>query len=279
MALKRTSIVIGSIVLVLVLFRIAVGFASTGSPREQLSAQNLATQMGQALLRVKSVAFFSVATQSGPAATFYVDHQGNYEDVQWTSDTATTPTFTQRTVNGVVYFLASESTIVNDVTRSNSQMSTSEIRADAKQLGGHWFTTGLVAPSEDNSPTDPTTLQGLFSRLHFGLRAGFEKQSTNIDNGKSVIPLVANNTTWFIPTRGSILPLQFTIFGSGSIFNIFSASAPFLTFNNVATLETPSKPINAPSDFADDWNTIYQPPMATHLTPIGLLSYAQSDLS
>jgi len=67
MALKRTSIIIGALVLVLVIVRIAVGIASTGSPREQLSAQRLASDMGHALLKTKSAAFFNVATQSGPA--------------------------------------------------------------------------------------------------------------------------------------------------------------------------------------------------------------------
>jgi hypothetical protein len=279
MALKRTSIIIGALVLVLVIVRIAVGFASTGSPREQLSAQRLASDMGHALLKTKSAAFFNVATQSGPASTFFIDSQGNYEDVQWSSDAATTPTFTQRTVNGRVFYLTSERSIVTDFARINSEMSNSAIRTDAKQLGGHWFTTGLVASTKDNSPADPSTLQGLFSRLHFGFRSEFIKQSTNTDEGVAVIPLVTNNTTWFIPTRGSFLPVQFTSYTSGSIVALFDASSAILTFNKVAPLATPSNVMEAPSDFANSWNTLFHPPMASHLTPIGLISFAQGGAS
>jgi hypothetical protein len=279
MALKKTSITVGVIVLVLVVVRIAVGFASTGSPREQLSAQRLATDMGHALLTTKSATFFSVATPSGPASTFSIDREGNFQDVQWASDSATTATFTQRTVNGQVFFLLSERSIVTDFARINTQMSASAIRADAKRLGGHWFTTGLVASTRDNSPTDPTTLRGLFSRLHFGFRSEFMKQSTNSDDGIAVIPLVTNSTTWFIPTRGSFLPVQFTSYTSASIPAFFNASAAILAFNKVVPLATPSNVMETPSDFASSWNTLFHPPMASHLTPIGLISFAQSGSS
>jgi hypothetical protein len=277
MALRRSFIVF--VVVIGGLFLVRALTSSAVPPLGELSPQQLATSMGNALLHVHDMTF-SVAGQRDAQgqsitadASISVERNGNFQ-ISGQSEQNPAQRGEIRVIGGTLYFHYSKSVIYRILSVVPQGISNSQALADAAALGNRWFTTGDVATATNDAPPTPKTVRGLFSSLGITKWMKFSKQVSTTNQGVTVVPLLTGDVTWFVPATGARLPNAIAFDNVAVDANpiAFLANGPTVevSYRHV-TISTPAHVTNLPAHFAAQWNQGLPAQRIATLNSYGLL--------
>ena len=277
MALRRTFFAV--VVVLGALFLVRELTSTSSDARAQLSAQRLATSMGNALLHVRQMTI-SVASQSGESAggTMSVEHDGDY---QYAGQIALDPLLTGevRDVGGTFYFRFSRAAIYQILTTSPLPLAANPAQADAAAVANRWFTTTNGLPTPSGAPAMPTNVHDLFSSLGITHWTRFHKQRPTSNQGVNVIPLQTGDVTWFVPLSGNPLPNAASLYLSTvqQVLLPILAGVPTvdISFQRV-TIATPTNLAPVSPAFASLWNQLSSQQELVDMSPYALLWMAFS---
>lgn len=256
MALRRSFIVL--IAVIGVLFLVKVLTSAPVPPLGEVSPQQLATSMGNALLRVHDMTF-TVKSQRDPqgqtvaiGGSLSVEQNGNFQ-ISGQSEQDPALRGEIRVISGTLYFNYAKGAIYRIMRLVPQGISDNQALADSAALGNRWFTTGEAVTTTSDAPPTPTNVRELFSSLGITKWAQFSKQVSTTNQGVTVVPLNTGDVTWFVPATGVRLPNAIAV-------NVLTTDADPIAFLAIhptievsyhhVTISTPAHLAHVPADFA-----------------------------